>query len=430
MSLTAKLRAPKISGWKATAAVSMSNYLEAGAIIAIATSLGFWQDEFGFSDSGAGLLAAFSANAFGAAIGAAIGGPLCDKYGRKFIYTYDLILYMIGMLIAVFAVNFQMLFVAFLIAGVSVGAGVTAGWTYIAEQAPHKDRARHIGAAQLAWSVGPAIGFLLATFLAPMGLMGSRIIFFHLFVVALISWWIRQGIEESKLWKDTKSIPSLNESRTYIYTQRFWNATNVKAIIFLVLVYGMWNLVAGQAGIFMPRIYETAGLTSVVEQNLLQVGVWTFTSLSTYFLFMKLADRVSRKWLYFAGAALGIVAWIFLVFSNGGLFNLMMFALFWGISSGIGAQAFYAVWSAELFSTVFRARAQGILFCVVRVLVGLLSYAFPVLLTQQGASRVGMLMIFFLVIAMIIGTVWAPKTQGKTMTEIEEERYGLEAQQR
>ena len=92
-----------VRGWKATIAVAMSNYIEAGSIIALATSLALWQEYFGFSNWVVGLVAALSANAFGAAVGAMIGGPLGDRYGRKFIYTYDLILYMVGTLLVVFA---------------------------------------------------------------------------------------------------------------------------------------------------------------------------------------------------------------------------------------------------------------------------------------------------------------------------------------
>ena len=94
----------KLGGWKATIAVSMSNYIEAGSIIALATSLSLWQEYFGFTNLAVGLVAALSANAFGAALGALIGGPLGDRYGRKFIYTYDLILYMIGTAFVIFAV--------------------------------------------------------------------------------------------------------------------------------------------------------------------------------------------------------------------------------------------------------------------------------------------------------------------------------------
>ena len=124
------------TGWKATVSVAMSNYIEAGSIIAIATSLTLWQKQFGIDDFAVGLLAALSSNAFGAAVGAIIGGPLCDKYGRKFIYTYDLLLYMVGVLMAAFAFDYQMLLVAFILTGIAVGAGIPASWTYIAENAP------------------------------------------------------------------------------------------------------------------------------------------------------------------------------------------------------------------------------------------------------------------------------------------------------
>ena len=48
---------PQIGGWKATVAVSMSNYIEAGSIIALATSLTLWQEYFGFSNLVVGLIA-------------------------------------------------------------------------------------------------------------------------------------------------------------------------------------------------------------------------------------------------------------------------------------------------------------------------------------------------------------------------------------
>lgn len=420
-----KVRAPHISGWKATIAVSMSNYIEAGSIIAIATSMAFWQAEFGLSNLMVGFLAAFSANAFGAAIGAIIGGPLCDRYGRKFIYTYDLILYMVGALTATFAVNAPMLFIAFLLTGIAVGAGVPAGWTYIAEQAPAHQRAKHVGTAQLAWSVGPFLGFLLAAFLSPLGLLGSRIVFAHLFVIAFITWWVRQGLDESHIWTKEKGgqqakAPSMFDSIKRLFGRK----ENLTALVFLAAVYGFWNLVAGQAGIFMPRVYATAGIESAFAQDMLQVLVWGCTTAATWFGFMQFADQVNRRWLYAIGATLGVAGWCILVFSQGGMTMLILFAVLWGVSAGIGAQAFYAVWTSELFATPYRAGAQGVLFCVVRVMVGLLSYVFPTLLATRGVPFVGWLMIGFLVIALIIGTVWAPDTQGKSLEQIEHERYG------
>lgn len=416
-----------MTAWKATIAVAMSNYIEAGAIIALATSLTLWQEAFGFDNGMVGVVAALSANAFGSAIGALIGGPLCDRLGRKFIYTYDLIVFMVGALLVTFSPNLGVLLAGVILMGIAVGAGVPASWTYIAEEAPSEQRAAHVGTAQLAWSIGPAIGFLLAVLVGPLGLAGSRLIFAHLFVIAAITWWVRRGLPESTRWKAQRAAEIEAGERISFFSGvagLLKDRKNYGALLFLLGVYGLWNTVAGQAGIFQPRVYAAAGLEDPTAQNLLQVLVWSLTALATYFGFMKYGDRVNRRWLYFGGAALGVVAWVVLIFAPPGVVSLLFFAVAWGISAGLGAQAFYGLWTAELFATRYRASAQGMLFMLARVMVGLLSLVFPILLTSLGLESVGVIILGLLVAALLIGTIWAPKTEGKTLEEIEHERYG------
>ena len=420
----------KLGGWKATIAVSMSNYIEAGSIIALATSLSLWQEYFGFTNLAVGLVAALSANAFGAALGALIGGPLGDRYGRKFIYTYDLILYMIGTAFVIFAVAPWMLVLGVVLTGIAVGAGVPVAWTYIAEEAPSEARAKHVGTAQFAWSLAPALVFLFATFVVPLGLLGTRIVFAHLFVVAFVTWWVRRGLSESHTWKKSDEERRASEAtgtKRRNYRELLTNRTNLKALLFLVGVYALWNLVAGQMGIFMPRVYETAGVESATQQNLLQVLLWSFTVLATWFGFMRYGDRVDRRLLYGIGALLGIAAWVLLVFAHVTMPVLILFAVLWGVSAGIGAQAFYALWAAEMFATRYRASAQGVLFFVARIVVGLLSYWFPTLLAEHGVPFVGMIMIGALLIALLVGVIGAPDTRGKSLEQIEEDRYGTPA---
>ncbi|MEU6534805.1 MFS transporter [Streptomyces sp. NPDC047000] len=417
-------RTRSLSGYKATIAVAMSNYIEAGSIIALATSLSLWQDRFGLSNTAVGLAAAISANAFGAAIGAMIGGPLGDRYGRKFIYTYDLILYMLGTLLVVFAGATWMLFTGIVLTGIAVGAGVPVAWTYIAEEAPTEERAKHVGTAQLAWSIGPFIGFALATALVPLGLLGSRIIFAHLFVIAFVTWWVRRGLSESDTWKESNEKQVAAGRNRRGLRELLSARQNVRALVFLFLVYGLWNLWASQAGIFMPRIYDTAGVTSAVQQNLLQVLVWGLTVAATFWGFMKYGDRMSRRTLYGIGAVMAVVACALLAFAPGSVPVLIAFAVIWGISAGIGAQAFYALWTAELFATVYRSTAQGVLFFAVRIACGLISYAMPTLLANNGVHFVGTLMMSLLLVGLVVGLVWAPDTEGKSLKEIELERYG------
>ena len=57
------------------------------------------------------------------------------------------------------------------------------------------------------------------------------------------------------------------------------------------------------------------------------------------------------------------------------------------------------------------------------IAVGALSYVFPTLLDAKGVPFVGTILIGSLLIALLVGAIWAPSTQGKSLHEIEEERY-------
>ncbi|MFT8636452.1 MAG: MFS transporter [Pseudoclavibacter sp.] len=421
------MRTHHLTGWKATAAVSMSNYIDSGSIIAIATSLGFWGSAYFPNDNGsiAGLLAAFSSNAFGAAIGALIGGPLCDRYGRKFIYTYDLLVYAIGGLLVTFAGSLAMLFVGFIVIGLAVGASVPAGWTYIAEFAPADKRGRHVGATQLAWSFGPFIGFGLAAALAPLGLLGSRIIFAHLVVIALVTWYIRQGLDESEKWTAAKGGAKSPALSTWAsFRALFSRKVNITALIFLAAIYTLWNLAASQNGIFLPTILQHMSY-STIAADLFSMLSWGVVIVSTI-VFMLLVDKVSYRWHYCVGGALAVVSWVVLVFgSPTAALTAFAYTIIWGLSAGPSAQAFYSVWSPELFATRYRAGAQGIVFFMVRLASGLISLIFPVILKGPNGLLIdGLILIGCLAAATLIGTIWTPRTQGKTLDRIEQERYG------
>ncbi|WP_289891256.1 MFS transporter [Virgibacillus pantothenticus] len=423
-----RFAAKEVTGWKATIAISMANYIEAGSIIAAASSLTMWQAYLQIDSIGVGLLSALSANALGAALGALIGGPLTDKYGRKLIFSYDLLVYMIGVLLIAVSVNFPMLLLGTIITGIAVGAGVPVSWTYIAEESPESKRAAHVGTAQLAWSIGPMITFALAVLLAPLGLMGSRIIFFHLFIIAGISLYIRRGLPESKIWEEQQAKDLKDRSKGIKQRSSFKELISLKpnreALFLLLGIYLFWNLTAGAMGYFMPYIYENVGGLSNQQANLLQAFLWMFTVITTYLIFMKLGDKYSRKLIFGIGALMGVIAWIILTFMPMTWPTLISFVVLWGSAAGIGAQAFYALWTSELFPTRYRATAQGYMYFIVRTGIALWSFILPTIMATLGFKVAGIVMIVFLVIHMVIGIILAPNTRGKSLRQIEEERYG------
>ncbi|WP_445449836.1 MFS transporter, partial [Enterococcus faecalis] len=208
------------------------------------------------------------------------------------------------------------------------------------------------------------------------------------------------------------------------YKELFSNVVNKRSIVFLVGVYLFWNLVAGAMGFFMPFVYETVGGLTNSQANMLQAVMWIFTSLGSYFGFAKLGDKVDHRKFYFVGAIMAAASWVVLTFVGMSWLGLWVFVILWGISAGIGAQAFYALWASELFPTKFRGGAQGVMFFLVRGSCGIWSIVFPVILANLGFTVAGTVMIGLLLVSLVIGTVWTPKTRGKTLEQITQERYG------
>ena len=385
---------------KSTIAVSLTNYLDAGAIVAGASGLTLWQNYLGLTEGHLGWLNAISANCLGAAIGAIIGGFLADKYGRKAIYTYNMLVYMLGVALIVVSVNFPMLLAGFLITGISVGVGVPASWTYISENSEVNNRGRNIGISQMAWGIGPTIILILGMLLAPptgdgthgvlfgwvqllaeaisggtlsgaaLNVFSSRIVFASLFVVAFIAWTLQRRLNESEEWKAAKSAEQAGEKQgggTFAsFGTLFTNKVNIRTMIFLAGIYLTWNLVSSVMGFFQQHIYETAGGLSNVHANMLSAAQWIIIIFVT-FCFSMIVDKVNQRWLYCFGVSMAGLAWLIIVTVGiKGMAGLLFFTLLWAIQAGVSVQSFYALWASELFPAKYRAAAQGIMFFVVR----------------------------------------------------------------
>ncbi len=468
----------KTSSLKSTLAVSLNNYLDAGAIVAGASGITLWQNYLGLSEMHLGWLNAISANALGAAIGAIIGGFLADRFGRKFIFTYNLLVYMLGVLVVMLSVNFPMLLCGFLITGISVGIGVPASWTYISESSEVHNRGRNICISQMSWGFGPMIILLFGMLFAPGGYLyggvealahaiigadastqavevfSSRVVFFTLFVVAFIAWTLQRQLEESAEWRPTPSpsreggeTSGKNETNTSQPTPAltggvpagrggssivenikslFTNKIAVRTALFLAAIYLTWNLVASVMGFFLPHIYETAGGVSNEQANWLSCVLW-FCTVATTAVLSQFIDRISHKFVYVLGLLVAISPWAMVVTTGiGSTASLWAFAILWGIEGGLSVQIFYALWGSELFPAKFRAGAQGLMFFLVRGLSAVWGLIFTFIYGEngEGFTLAAYCMIALLALSLIIGVIGCPDTRGKSLAQITKERYG------
>ena len=149
MTSSANPPASSREDWKNTILAGLANYIDAGSIVAGGAALALWTETYRMSHSLVGLIGALGPNAISAGIGALIGGRLCDLFGRKKIYQFDMLFYAFGMLWLVFAMNAWMVVFGFFLVGLAVGADIPASWSLIAEIAPKGQRGKHSGKHQM-----------------------------------------------------------------------------------------------------------------------------------------------------------------------------------------------------------------------------------------------------------------------------------------
>lgn len=403
--------------WKNTILAGLANYIDAGSIVAGAAALALWVEAYRLSTSFVGLIGAFGPNAIAAGIGALIGGRLCDLFGRKRIYQYDMLFYAFGMLWLVFAMNVWMIVIGFFLVGLAVGADIPASWSLIAEMAPKGKRGKHSGVAQVLWYLGPVVVLLMFLVLTPLGLLGARIVFAHLAILALVLTFLRSRMKESQRWLDAQVVDPA-AARPLGRWRDLFTRQHIGSMAFLSGMYLFWNLWAGINGFFFPYILRTVGNQSQAMSVAIQALSFLIGMASIFFIFMKFSDKMNQRLLFGLSAIIQIIGMSLLALFPLTLPIALIHVFLMSAGSGFGAQAFFQLWSSEMFPTLLRSTAQGVMFAMVRISLGVFSFFVP-WLTATGFTTLAWILVGFLVISGVIGFVWAPRNEGKSLEELE-----------
>ena len=109
----------------------------------------------------------FSAGLFGLMIGALLFGPLADRIGRKKIIILSTLAFGVGTLITAFVNDVNALFAVRLLTGLGLGGAMPNTIALTSEFSPHRRRATMVMVMFVGFSIGAALGGLLAAALIP-----------------------------------------------------------------------------------------------------------------------------------------------------------------------------------------------------------------------------------------------------------------------
>ncbi|GAA4265849.1 MFS transporter [Frondihabitans peucedani] len=146
----------------------------------------------------AGLIGASSL--IGIFVGAPLAGYLTDRFGRRLIFSIDLIAFVIlGLLQALVADPWQLLVVRILL-GVAIGAEYSIGAAMLAEFTPSRGRGRRLSALLVCWYTGYLVAVVVAFIMTEAGHLSWRWVLAVSVVPAVVTALVRIGFPESPRW--------------------------------------------------------------------------------------------------------------------------------------------------------------------------------------------------------------------------------------
>ncbi len=382
----------------------------------------------------------------GAAFGALFFGRLGDKFGRKYIYQIDMILYGVSAILLaitgiflsrIFNIIWAMIFYA--LVGIAVGADVPTSWSLISEYSPKNYRGRLMSITTIMWYVGVLVELAVAILLYNTGMVLFRTIWIMLGVIAFISWILRRSLTESPrfdimkgnkndLERSAKMLHiNINSGKKEKLRIRSYKELFKKYGYFMLLawfLYLMWGIPASTYGEFFPYIFSSIHIVSIRDTYAFEAIYFGSAIVPGLLIFYYLSDKIGRVPLYLTSAVMSALSFFLLIYPPflKNVYVLLTSFLLFGIGQGLGVWPTTRLLSIEHFPTSLRNSGQGFVWFTMRFEAGIFGLFTP-LIVSIGIVYIGWIAGTFFALAFIVVTllyIFKPeyvKTERKSLEE-------------
>jgi putative MFS transporter len=180
-----------------TAATALGEGLDGYDLGIISVVLPAITAELGLSTVMIGLIGA--STLIGIFFGAPAVGYLTDRFGRRKLFTIDIVSFVILGLLQLFIATGWQLLVVRLLLGVAIGAEYAIGSAMLAELSPSHGRGGRLSWLQTCWYVG-FLGAVLVAYWLTSAHVGWRVILATSAIPAIVTLVLRYGLPESPRW--------------------------------------------------------------------------------------------------------------------------------------------------------------------------------------------------------------------------------------
>jgi len=357
----------------------------------------------------------------GMMLGSLLTGFLGDRYGRRFTYQANLVIFGLASIASAFAPSMKVLILLRGLMGLGLGAELVAGFSTMTEFVPPQARGKWVGTLSAIVVSSLPITALASTLLIPR--FGWRIMFILGGLGALGVWYLRKALPESPRWLE--SVGRTDEAEAIL--QRIEREVSLHHPLpppaAATPLPPTRNLAALISRALFPRML--VGAVTLIVANTLIYGFVTF--LPTFFV--QEGRGIARSFAYSlimsvgapVGSALGtltadswgrrptIVGASLLTILLGGIYPfikdpilLVVAGFLLVIPIYVQVTLLFAIYIPELFPTDVRMRAGGICNTFGRGATILTPFLVVALLRSYGIGGVLTLMIGFLIVQIIV----------------------------
>lgn len=384
MSNLEVLRNPKQRKLLFSAGMSwLFDAMEVGMISFIVAALA---KEWNLSAGQVGVLT--SINSIGMALGALLAGALADRYGRRAILIWTLLIFTIASGLSALATGFAVLCVLRLVAGIGLGGELPVASTLVSESIPTKERGRAVVLLESFWAGGWIVSALVANFVIPE--YGWRIAFAIGAVPAIYALYLRRVIQDPPRFKENTTIrkTTFREKVATVWSVSHRRTTLMLWILWFTVIFSYYGMF-----LWLPSVVMAKGFTLV--KSFQYVLIMTLAQLPGYFTAAYFIERFGRKFVlvvYLTLTAVSAIAFG-LATTEAAILTAGIFLSFFNLGAWGGLYAY----SPELYPTSVRSTGVGLATSVGRI-GGVIAPFMVGMLVQREVQISTIFTIFFVTI--------------------------------
>ncbi|HIX44289.1 major facilitator transporter [Kurthia sp. 3B1D] len=347
-----------------------------------------------------------SVNSIGMAVGAVLCGILADKYGRKNVFMWTLLIFSLASGLSAFTTTLTAFLILRFIIGAGLGGELPVASTLVSESVEPHERGRIVVLLESFWAAGWILAAVISYFIIPE--YGWRVALVLTAIPALYAVYLRVKLPDSKKYEaiSKEARTSVMQNIKTVWTKKYARATTMLWVLWFMVVFSYYGMF-----LWLPSVMVMKGFSLI--QSFEYVLIMTLAQLPGYFTAAWLIEKMGRKWVlavYLTGTALSALAFGFATDAT----MLVMFGMLLSFFN-LGAWGAMYAYTPENYPTMIRGTGVGLAAGVGRVggVIG------PLVVGSLTAAGYGLGPIFTIFAIAIALAVIAVLVLGKETKQLE-----------